>query len=146
MRLCRKWYSALPVLPYGSGVAVRYDVRCPEHGVQEVERSILLIAEPFRCPLSDCGKAAEQIVCAPIGIRVEDMENAGSERGRDLGHINLGLPGRNVSLGRDASGKEHFAYRPVVSGETSAWRAREICKEHNLTPIEGGRFRTVGQR
>ncbi len=98
------------------------------------------------CPEPGCDRAATQVITAPIGFRIEDMENAGSERGGDLGHVNLGLPGENVSVGRDSSGKEHFDYRPRVSAETSAWKAREICKENNLTPIEGSRYRTAGQR
>lgn len=127
-------------------MAVCYPVRCPVHGAQEVYRPISQFREPFVCPEPECGREAAWIVTAPIGIRVEDMENAGSERGGDLGHINLGLPGENVSVGRDSSGKEHFEYRPRRSAEVNAHRAREICKQNDLTPIEGARYRTAGQR
>lgn len=124
----------------------RYDVKCSEHGVREVEREISRHREPFFCPDPGCGRLAEQLISVLAGIRVEDMENAGAERGGDLGHVNLGLPGEHVYVGTDGDGKKRYDYRPRVSSQTPGWKAAEICREHNLTPIEGRRYRTAGQR
>lgn len=81
-----------------------------------------------------------------MGIRVEDSENIGSERTDWTAGFNMGLPGKKVPLGRDASGKERFGYRPYRSGELNNAQIREVAKANNLTPLERGRYRTVGQR
>ncbi len=58
--------------------------------------------------------------------------------------FNLGLRGVETSLGRDASGKERLAYRPISNAEVgSNQNARELAARHNLTPIESGRYRSL---
>jgi len=113
-----------------------YDVRCVSHGITEIVRR-MSGDRPFTCAVCD-GPAERFFVPGTLpGVRVEAMEDVGSERGGDFGNVNLGLPGENVSLGRDSTGKERFGYRPRVASETNGVKAREIAKANNLTSIDG---------
>lgn len=123
-----------------------YDVRCATHGVSEVHRPIALFREPFVCPATNCGLEAEQVI-RPIGMRVEDYDSIGSERGNDCPGEYIGLPDKKISLGKDANGKEHFRFEARNVGEIRNRRQfLEAAKEAGLSPGDGGRFRTVGQR
>lgn len=106
-----------------------------------------MLAADF-CPVADCVADVTRIFTWDTlpGVRVEAMEDVGSERTDSTHGLNIGLPGENVSLGRDATGTERFGYRPRVASETNGVKAREIAKANNLTPHDRARYRTVGQR
>lgn len=106
-----------------------------------------MLASDF-CPVDGCNDVPTRIFTRDFlpGVRVEAMEDVGSERTDSTRGLNIGLPGEKVSLGRDATGKERFDYRPRVASETNGVKSREIAKANNLTPHERARYRTVGQR
>lgn len=113
----------------------RYDVKCPVHGVHEIVRP-MRGGEPLRCEAEvDCAETVARHF-APgcfAGARIDDMENAGSERTDASRGFNLGLPGVT----------ENGKYRARHSSEVGSNRqAREIARQHNLTPVDGGRYRS----
>jgi hypothetical protein len=104
---------------------------------------------PWVCPLGGCGLPAPRTFLpnALPGCRVEDSENIGLERGADRPGEILGLPEIKTSLGRDGAGRERFAFRPANVGDVPNRAAfLEAAKRAGLSPGDGGRYRTVGQR
>ncbi len=86
----------------------------------------------LNCPV--CDLPAEQRFVSVQGARIDDMENVGADRRDGTAGLNLGLPGVTDSSGsyRARSGNEVASNR----------RAREIAKANDLTPLDGGRYRS----
>jgi len=122
-----------------------YDGLCPDHGVTE---TVALCSSVHRfgdlaLSCAVCAGPVRQVITTVQGARIDDQENVGSERRDSTAGLNLGLPGRFVSIGRDRSGKERYDYVPRSGAEVgSNKRAREIAKAHNLTPLDSGRYRS----
>ena len=101
----------------------------------------------FQCTRADavdvCPICAERHVESGHFFRVEDMESIGSDRVGVAHGVNMGLPGSFYDIGGGRKG-----YRPAYasSDANSVWKAREIAKAHGLTPLDQGRFRSVGAR
>jgi hypothetical protein len=132
----------------------RYDVECKTHGTTEILRRFN-DDTPFFCEAEVWSIGGASFLCAgpvkqvfsPIHARIDDAENAGAERlakGDPTGKYNLGLPGVYTELGRDATGKMRYDYRPRASSEVSSnAKAREIAREAGLTMADGGRYRST---
>jgi hypothetical protein len=131
-------------------VVPRYDVDCPAHGVQEVF-SVPSIAISGYVPCGICAGAARVVpVVNSGGVRIDaagddlTARNAPQRVADGSAKYNIGLKGVEVSLGRDASGKERRSYRPITNAEVgSNARAAELAKRQGLTPIDGARYRSV---
>ena len=108
----------------------RYDIKCPSHGVVEIVRA-MSDNSPYRC---ECGAEARVVITSVMPARIDDQVNVGTER-REQHGMNLGLPGVTDSNGR---------YRAISSNEVGSNRnAKELAKRANLSPIEGGRYRST---
>lgn len=126
-----------------------YDVRCPDHGITEIQRLIsevrTLGAAAFACGVCN-GPAVQHFGPEHAHhARIDDAENIGMERTDERTHgVNLGLPGRAVSLGKDEQGRERYGYEPIRSSDLSSNAAiRDYAKSQGLTPADGGRYRTT---
>jgi len=109
-----------------------YDAVCSGCGLVEITRPIARFRDPLVCP--GCGTTAVFKPSVP-NCRIDDQVNVGSERRDGTAGQNLGLPG--VGEGRD--------YRPITGHELgSNGSARERAKRHGLTPVDSGRYRTLG--
>lgn len=82
-----------------------------------------------------------------VHIRVDDWENVGTERNdATKGHI-ISLNNVAVSLGKDKRGRERFGHRPATVADFPTRRAfLDEAKRQGLSPGDGNRYRTVGQR
>jgi hypothetical protein len=130
----------------------RYDCDCSVHGLHETV-SVPSIAISGSVPCAHCGVAARVVPVINInGVRIDCAGDALTARDSPQRVVdgsaafNMGLAGVTTSLGRDASGKERLAYRAISHREVgSNARARELAKAQGLTPIDGGRYRSLRQ-
>lgn len=125
-----------------------YDVSCPRHGVHEIRRA--MDAADF-CPVDGCDEPVAQHFSPAyfLGGRID----AGGEDVREGERVqdgssgwNLGVPGVETVVGTRPDGKPKTEYRPMTNHELGSNRGvREYAKRHNLTPVDAGRYRTVGR-
>lgn len=128
-----------------------YDVRCAEHGVNEVFRRINN-PEPFRCGVEGCSASVE-VVFSPHSIPGMSIDSA-AEDSRDPRRVsdgtagfNMGLPPVETVIGMRKDGKPKLATRPVTNNELGSSRAvREYAKRNGLIPVSNGVKRAVGGR
>jgi hypothetical protein len=123
-----------------------YDVECPAHGVHEVTGRITEVHARGDAALAcgECDGPVRMLVLSVMPSRIDDQENVGDNRTDSTRGVNLGLPGRDIPLGRDATGKERYGYQPITGNELgSNRRAQEYARSHGLTPLDNGRWRST---
>jgi hypothetical protein len=107
-----------------------YDAECAVHGIVEV---VARMRDRLYCPR--CGREVEKRFLVCQGARIDDMINVGAGRRDSTAGVNLGLPGVT-----DKDGE----YRGITGNELgSNRRAKERAKAHDLTPLDGGRYRST---
>jgi len=127
-----------------------YDANCPTCGVNE----ILAVPSEVHDGLVQCGLCrawVPQLIGPSHGqyVRIdaggEPIET--SQRRRDgTAEYNLGLYGVDTVVGTRPDGKPKLAYRPITHHELKNNRGvREAAKRQGLTPVEHGRYRTIGR-
>lgn len=87
-------------------------------------------------------------------FRIEDYETLGQGRTDASGRPDhrtegtcVSLPDIPIPVGRDKRGRERYEYRPHTTADVPNRRAfLEAAKRAGLSPGDGGRYRTAGQR